>query len=53
MWFHGINELNKAKFIWNNILVKSMSVLVQHYERVTHFHAYPFKMFSSLISQIC
>jgi len=30
-----------------------MSVLVQNYERVTHFHAYPSKMFSSLISQIC
>jgi len=38
-------ESVNVKFIWNNPVVKGMSILVQNYKE-NHFQTYPIRLFS-------
>ena len=48
MWCDGINELFNAKFIYDNVLVKGMSISVQN----DKIQVNPVKMILHSISQI-
>lgn len=48
MWCDGMNESLNAKFIYDSILVKRMSVSVQNYK----IHSNPVKMILHSVSQI-